>query len=684
MLIGVFHPQDPFAVTPPRRIQALCEEAGRQEVQLIFFNEEGIDLEHHTITGKVPSGEDWLDAQLPFPASVMNIRPWGPRKRSFKELVFRKKVPFTAFLIGDKWEMTRRLAHSPKVRDYLVPTVVLENLDIVDDFLDKYEKVVIKPASGSRGAGVQGLTRSGKRYLLQKDSEELHFDRKGLIEYLTKLKKSYLIQPYIRCLTPEGAPFDFRILVQRNGQGEWTVPVIYPRIGESGTITSNVSVGGRTELLEAFLARVLPEGRYSIPKQLHDLGLVIAEEVNSYYDFPINELGIDLAIDDQNRIWFYEANTCPGTLNHEEERAVQAVAYAKFVGSQTSGQKAKFPVKEDKPLCVGLLFPQLPDNTVLGPFAAAALESNIHLAAIAYDDLDVHAGHAANSLVFDGKEWRQTAQAVPDLIYNLIEPEDGIDDQELYNTYHQLRLTSGEPKGQLPASLFLALMATDEELHAAAPSYVIPQSAADAVNFLNANESVVMKAGSYSELEETIMIRGQAGHYEVIESSYTHRFDKREMEEFFKLFKRANYCLIRQTGSTITGGHPVHIRAYLMKDGESSWKIMHIAPLLALAPYELQNNHPVEVDWEWLLDREFGPVGAAEAGLKVQKLAARTAEVIEAANYKRIHELIVDFGLDREQRFWLLGAQIGGCLNVVHPYETARTALSYAAALTER
>ncbi len=102
MFIGVFHPQDPFAVMPSDRVSAIVAEAANQDVQLIFFNEQGIALKHKTVSGTVNISGEWVSGEWPFPPAVMNVRPWDPRKRSTRELIFRKMVPFTAFLIGTK------------------------------------------------------------------------------------------------------------------------------------------------------------------------------------------------------------------------------------------------------------------------------------------------------------------------------------------------------------------------------------------------------------------------------------------------------------------------------------------------------------------------------------------------------------------------------------------------------
>ncbi|TYP74152.1 YheC/YheD family protein [Paenibacillus methanolicus] len=678
MLIGVFHPRDPFAVMPEGRVRALVAEAARQKVQLIFFQEDGIDLDTRTIRGLVYGESQWVETTTPFPASVMNVRPWGPRKRSPKELIFRRLVPFTAFLIGDKWEMTEKLAQNDQLAPYIVPTVLLEQIETAEELLRTYDKAVLKPASGSRGAGIMALSRDGSDFLLQKGADVQRLTRNEFAQFITGLRKNYLIQPYIRALTPDGEPFDFRVLVQRDAQGRWAIPVIYPRIGTKGTITSNVSVGGQTELLEHFLARVMPRGRYTIPGRLRELGLLIARTVNDLYDFPINELGIDIAIDDRDRVWFYEANTCPGTLNHEVERAPLAIAYACRVGADSFNLKQPISRPRSGNQVIGLLFGSLPSDAELAPFELIAKSYGVTLAVMLALDVkaDLHSGEEGiSAYIREEGAWVKRAIEPPDTTYCLLHREDAAETAFLFNERHRLPLTSSAPPGQVPASVFLALIARSPRLLSHFPEHLIPTTSHDAKGFIDAHERVVMKAGNESEEEEALLVHRLQSSYEVIESRFVHRFNASEMRAFLALFDKTSYMLIKQTDSQITGSYPLHLRVHLTKSAEG-WHVLHIAPFVALKPLELPTNAPAEVDWDWLLYREFGENGDAMDEL-VRKLSGETAALLETFDYRTIHEVIVDFGLDADRRLWLLGAEYGGPYGQVHTFDIASHVLPY-------
>ncbi|TBL77391.1 YheC/YheD family protein [Paenibacillus thalictri] len=678
MYIGVFHPHNPFEVMTEERIQSIIAESVKQKVKLVFFNESGINLDQRTIDGSVYADGSWAKGTFPFPQSVMNIRPWGPRRRSDRELIFRKIVPFTAFLIDDKWKITKLISQSPSLSKFLVPTALLQNVDQIDELLKSHAKLVIKPVRGSRGEGVQALTHNGRLYELQRGAERIGMDRRELSEFVNNLKRQdYLIQPYIVCLTPDGEPFDFRILAQRNGEGKWVISVIYPRIGAKDTITSNVSVGGRTENLENFLMRLFPDHYLLFPQRLAEIGLEIADAINAHYAHPLNELGIDIAIDAEQRIWFYEANTCPGTLYHEKERAVQAIAYAKYVAEIASRNQASAKSGNNPKVTLGLLYSTHPSSRDLDAYADVAKAYGVQLVYFLLEDISFRAA-SISGFWRDGQKWIHKNYPFPDIVYNLIDQEYDEASNVLYHRSSNMLLTSSEPKGAIPSSLFFAIASRHPLLSNHLPYFLRPESPEEAKNFVDCHNPVVMKSESTLPMEDIIMIRRLPSHYAVRDGDYVHAFDEAEFLSFLELFQESNYILIQQIDSKTHDGHSLHLRVYLFKQADGTWEIIHIVPLLALVSPDPQGSLPFPVSWDWLLNREFDEMSGTEVDIHVQTLAVTMAEQLELANHHRIHELIIDVAMDRNRTIYLLGGEYDGPGETLHSYDTARLVIPYA------
>ncbi|MCD1258028.1 YheC/YheD family protein [Paenibacillus athensensis] len=676
MLIGVFHPHDPFSVMTENRVQAIVAESVRQDVQLVFFNEAGIDLDQMTVSGVMFEEGVWNERVLPFPQAIMNIRPWGPRRRSDRELIFRKLVPFTAFLIDNKWEITKMLAEHPVLAKHLVPTAVLEDASQITELLEAHSKLVIKPVQGSRGEGVQAMVRRNDQYGLQAGADWTWMNRTELDAFVAQLNREYLIQPYIVCLTPEQEPFDFRVLVQRDGCGEWNVTIIYPRIGAINTITSNVSVGGRTEPVEPFLQRLFPGQAESLSAQMTALGLELAAFIDSHYAHPLNELGIDLAIDAERRIWFYEANTCPGTLYHEQERAVQAVAYVKYIAEQAN-PKSRLPAHSNEPFSLGLLFSEPPEREDLEAFADVAGAHGVQLAYFLLEDISFRAG-SISGYWREGPSWSKRLFAFPDRVYNLMEQTDLEAAYTLYRPSSNLQLTSNEPKGPVPSSLFFAVASRHAELAAHLPQFVRPEGPEEAQHFIDRCGLVVMKTDNARQLEDVLMIRRLTDRYVVQEEQFVHTLTASEFQAFLQLFYDSGYILIEQISSSTHDGHALHLRMYMTKTAEGAWRLLHIAPLLALASDEPQAALPCEVKWDWLLDREFPEMEGIRLNDRLHALTCTMAEQLNTASRHHIHELILDAAIDSAGTIRLLGGEYEGPAGVVHPYEAARYVIPYA------
>ena len=62
---------------------------------------------------------------------------------------------------------------------------------------------------------------------------------------------TYILQPYIKSITKSGQVFDFRLHVQKNGEGKWVITTIYPRIAPKGSIIANINNGGLHQLFRS-------------------------------------------------------------------------------------------------------------------------------------------------------------------------------------------------------------------------------------------------------------------------------------------------------------------------------------------------------------------------------------------------------------------------------------------------
>src|SRR5699024_521358 len=95
-----------------------------------------------------------------------------------------------------------------------------------------------------------------------------------------------------------------RAHMQKDRKGKWTITKIYPRIGNSKSILSNISKGGRTEELQDFLITQFSQHTGNdYYNKLRNLSVKLTEYLDRLHNFSLDELGLDLAIDETGRFW---------------------------------------------------------------------------------------------------------------------------------------------------------------------------------------------------------------------------------------------------------------------------------------------------------------------------------------------------------------------------------------------
>ncbi len=120
------------------------------------------------------------------------------------------------------------------------------------------------------------------------------------------------MQPYLRLNTPDGRPYDLRMLIQKNERGEWVTTGMAIRTGKPHTLTSNLHGGGRAERAVPFLLRHFRRDQVEgILKKIRWLAAVVPPHIERHHG-RLLELGLDVGIDTDGRVWLLEVNSKPG------------------------------------------------------------------------------------------------------------------------------------------------------------------------------------------------------------------------------------------------------------------------------------------------------------------------------------------------------------------------------------
>lgn len=317
ILIGMLHHRkDPRSVMKSYAYAAIAKAEG---AQLLYFSPRKVDFDHRLIHGFIYENGEWIQTTSRFPDVIYNTG--SPLKLSVSSEILNRlhaEIPFTTNSIGNKMRVFERLNAAEEFAHYTLPSVYVHSLRAFFNFLSQFRKIVLKPVNGHKGQDIFFIETVRERYHLIIGTESIQYNFDELRSFVSARMREelYMVQPYIRCRTKSGAPYDFRMHVQKNGSGEWEITAIYPRIGAVGGIVSNINNGGSTNYLVPFLKQEFGDEYFNIQKYLEQFSLQLSRHLdkiqNDCFSESIDELGIDAAIDDNLRIWIYEVNWRPG------------------------------------------------------------------------------------------------------------------------------------------------------------------------------------------------------------------------------------------------------------------------------------------------------------------------------------------------------------------------------------
>ncbi|WML39222.1 YheC/YheD family protein [Neobacillus sp. OS1-2] len=338
-LIGMLHHRkDPKTVIKSYAYAAVAKAEG---AKFFYFSPGSVNFVNSTIRGKVYENGKWIVRMMPFPDVIYNAG--SPEKlANSKEIIQRlkEKIPFTTHSIGNKWNINERLKEAKEFANYLIPTEIVINTEHFFKFVMAFEKVVFKPIDGRKGKGIYFISLSENGFLVKKDSDSISYSKQQLNDLIeAKLATgTYIIQPYIQSMTKSGQVFDFRLHVQKDGEGKWVITTIYPRIAPMGSIIANINNGGFTNYLDPFLEQEFKEDAFNIKRTLEHFSLSLANHLDELqmiqYGEVIDEIGVDVGLDQNSKLWIYEVNWrpgCPPAFYLELDVVINTIKYAMFL-----------------------------------------------------------------------------------------------------------------------------------------------------------------------------------------------------------------------------------------------------------------------------------------------------------------------------------------------------------------
>jgi glutathione synthase/RimK-type ligase-like ATP-grasp enzyme len=207
-------------------------------------------------------------------------------------------------------EMLQRsvlLQHLPETH-WLTPARTLR-------MLKSYSSIFIKPNHGSGGSGIIRARRIRNGYEVRCGHKRKVIGSGSMYKAIQSFRKpsqKYLVQRGLRLAKYKGSIFDARIYMQKP-ESDWIISGMVARVAAPNRYVTNFHKGGHAKPLPKVLSTLFENDSRKVKESLNKirkLSYIIAETINEHHS--IRELGIDLGIEKNGRIWIIEANSKPG------------------------------------------------------------------------------------------------------------------------------------------------------------------------------------------------------------------------------------------------------------------------------------------------------------------------------------------------------------------------------------
>lgn len=290
-----------------------------------FFSPGDIDWEKRLVKGFIRDGSRWVAHILPLP-TVIYDRCFGNYGRNHG-IEFRKMLGTECHVINSipklaKWETICALRKNPNLLDLIPKTIVYNSYKDIEYALLTTNSVYLKPDALYKGKGVYRVSKelngSFKIENRTESKNEVSFlpsldDIDEIINHYAVLGGGYLIQEEIKKAYYKGYPFDFRLLYQKDWQGTWQPMGIAVRIGAPGSIITSPRSGGAVVEFSKVLKYTFqeePTTKNGLYENVIAVGRGVVTTIEQEFGDCV-ELGLDMTIDINRKIWIIEVNGKP-------------------------------------------------------------------------------------------------------------------------------------------------------------------------------------------------------------------------------------------------------------------------------------------------------------------------------------------------------------------------------------
>jgi len=213
-----------------------------------------------------------------------------------------------------KWRIYQILKENKDLNVHLPKTKPFNKKNL-EQLLNKYKKVILKPCHGRQGRGIIKISLQPKgTFKVEFENYYSTINKKQrLFQLLTKKigSRKYIVQQYIPLATINKRPFDIRVMLQRTRHSKWTIWTITgkaAKVAPPGYVVTNVAIKiiGVSHAIK--MSTLKNKFSNKLLSKLNSVSLQTIEQFTRHSNKEYSIIGLDMGIDKTGHIWVIEVN----------------------------------------------------------------------------------------------------------------------------------------------------------------------------------------------------------------------------------------------------------------------------------------------------------------------------------------------------------------------------------------
>ncbi|MCR8849587.1 YheC/YheD family protein [Rossellomorea sp. SC111] len=229
----------------------------------------------------------------------------------------QKHIRFLGYGLPNKWHLYEKLKQT-SLAPYIPVTSLVSDGKHLLNLLIKHKDIIIKPVDGAHGNAVYHLVAHPHGIVVRTTKKqgiiEQSFANEDVflkwVDHMLKLN-TFICQKRLPNLTKGNAPFDMRILMNKDRKGQWREFQRAIRKGEENGILTNISRGASYLSYREWKDKHDSHAWDFIDEELTSILEEVPILLENHFS-PLFEIGIDLIIGDDHSLWILDMNSKPG------------------------------------------------------------------------------------------------------------------------------------------------------------------------------------------------------------------------------------------------------------------------------------------------------------------------------------------------------------------------------------